>query len=328
MCFLYEKRKSTGLRTQIGVDKAYAFLDEMFSLSPFLKSVVMGGPGEPLEYSHFEDIISYFSKNGLAIHIYSSGNARIKKYVESIVDNVTLFRVSLDASNAETYVKTHGKKDFKNRLEYLKVLISKRDSRKSEMLIGVHFVIQKHNFGEILDFAKLVNSIGVDCVEYVWESYYVVNGMDDSEVIEATELLESVEKMRAESFSVISPLARVKHQLTEETSRLLTAEQVEKHCQDLTGRLNFTVNGNVSLCAQERFETESVFDLGDATPEIARKLRFGIDNGFTDFLPNGKFEVGCATCFCNNYNRTMNVMARFIEKHEDAHARLISGNEH
>jgi MoaA/NifB/PqqE/SkfB family radical SAM enzyme len=324
MCFLYENRKNTGLKSQIEIEKAFKFLDKAISLSPFLKSVVIGGPGEPLEYSHFEEVVKYFHTNGLATHIYSSGNGKIRKYLDSIVECVTLFRVSLDAVNEDTYLKTHGKKDFKKRVEYLNTLVSERNRKKSELLIGTHFVIQSHNYSEIIDFAKMVKEIGVDYVEYVWESYYVVNGLTDFQIDVATDMLNSIQDMRSKTFSIISPLGRKKHQLEKEVLTTLTSEQVERHCHDLTGRLNFTVGGNVSLCAKERFESDSVFNIGGASPETAIKLRNGIDAGFSEVLPKGKFEVGCAACFCNNYNRTMNSMINFIETHPDARAKLIA----
>jgi hypothetical protein len=137
-------------------------------------------------------------------------------------------------------------------------------------------------------------------------------------------MLNSIQDMRSKTFSIISPLGRKKHQLEKEVLTTLTSEQVERHCHDLTGRLNFTVGGNVSLCAKERFESDSVFNIGGASPETAIKLRNGIDAGFSEVLPKGKFEVGCAACFCNNYNRTMNSMINFIETHPDARAKLIA----
>ncbi len=323
MCFLYGSRKSTGLNTQVDINKAIVFLDEIISVSPFLKSAVVGGPGEPLEYSYFGEMVRYFYSKGLATHIYSSGNWRVIGYLDLIMECVTLFRVSLDAANESTYRKTHGKSDFVKRVEYLGALVSERNRRGADLVVGAHFVIQSHNFSEIVDFANMVKGIGVDYVEYVWESYYAVNGLSDAQIDIATDMLASIQGLRSEGFSVISPLERRKHQLVEEVTIELTSDQVERYCHDLRGRLNFTVGGNVSLCAKERFDSGSVFNIGEASPEVAIKLRKGIDSGFSEVLPKGKFEVGCAACFCSNYNKNMRSMIGFIEKNPDALARLI-----
>ncbi|MCI5148372.1 MAG: hypothetical protein D3916_03075 [Candidatus Electrothrix sp. MAN1_4] len=327
MCFLYEKRKKTGLKNQIDIHAALSFLDKIFSLSPFLKSVVIGGPGEPLEYSYFEDIVKYFYLNGLSTHIYSSGNGKIQKYLDTIMNYVRLFRVSLDATNKITYFKTHGKKDFEKRLEYLGILVSEKKLRNSNILIGAHFVIQSHNHSEIFEFAKMLKDIGVDYVEFVWESYYVVKGLTESEIQTALEMLNLAKQLKNFHFSIISPLARKKHQLEKENLIPLTLDQVERHCYDLTGRLNYSVGSYISLCAKERFNSNSVFNIGKASYETAIKLRDGIDTGFSNILPEKKIEVGCSACFCNNYNKTMNTMVDFINTYPDAEARLINTDD-
>ena len=324
MCFTAELRKASGLTLQIDIEKAFRFLDRVISLSPFLKSVVIGGPGEPLQYSHLPEILEFFFSKGLVTHIYSSGHGDSNACIEAILKYATLFRMSLDASSGETYKLTHGRNDFDRRCNTIRHLIQLREETASEVILGLHFVIQKHNFGEIFAFAELAKNLRVDYVEYVWESYYTVMGLTDDEASDACGLLGQARELGQDNFSVITPVQRPKHRLVQERMIKMTGAQVERHCSDLTGCLNFTVGGFVSLCAKERFNSKSLFNLGEVSEDVATRLNTGIRNGFADILPIEAFDVGCSSCFCNNYNRAMRTIVNFIQQNDDAEALLIS----
>ena len=323
MCFTEKLRKASGLGVQIDINKAFAFLDRTVALSPLLKSAVIGGPGEPLQYSHFSEIVEFLNSRGIVTHIYSSGHGNLVRCADAILKHVTLFRVSLDASTASTYQATHGRNDFTPRCDVIRMLVNRREKTDSRVILGVHFVIQRHNFCEIFTFAELAKQLGVDYVEYVWESYYSVMGMTDEEGAAAQDLLEQAHRYAEDGFSVITPIDRIKHRLALEITTKMTSSQVERHCFDLTGRLNFTVGGFISLCAKERFNVQSPFNIGQASEDVATKLVLGIRNGFGELLPKEPFEVGCSSCFCNNYNRAMRTMAGFIQEFADAEALLI-----
>jgi len=323
MCFTVEQRRETGFKTEIAIEKAFGFLDRTLALSPFLKSAVIGGPGEPLEYTHFREILEFLATRSMAIHIYSSGSSKVRAYADSILKYATLFRVSLDAATATTFGLTHGRSDFEARVESMRQLVALREQTGSPVILGLHFVVQKHNVDEIQLFAEMAKKLKVDYVEYVWESYYTVMGMTAEESRAAMDALAQVRSLDDGSFAVVTPLARVKHRLAEERTAIMTGAQVESHCFDLTGRLNFTVGGFVSLCAKERFNPASAFNLGEVSAELAERLHHGIQNGFVGFLPKERFEVGCSACFCNKYNSAMRTMVNFIEQNDDAEAVLI-----
>ena len=88
---------------------------------------------------------------------------------ETVVNSLTWIRVSLDSGIPENYDKlrvTNKSNNFKVVLSNIKKLIEYKKKFKSNMTIGVGFVVSKDNFEEILDFANLFKELDVDYCQY------------------------------------------------------------------------------------------------------------------------------------------------------------------
>ena len=88
---------------------------------------------------------------------------------ETIVKSLTWIRISLDSGIAKNYNKlrvTNKSNNFDIVLKNIKKLIEFKKKFKSDITIGVGFVVSQDNYNEILDFAKLFKDLDVDYCQY------------------------------------------------------------------------------------------------------------------------------------------------------------------
>lgn len=179
---------------------AVATLEELYRYGT--KSIVFTGGGEPLLHPEFHTIF-LFSAARFDISIKTNG-LLIDKYTEELL-NAKWVRVSLDASNKETYKKTHGVDFF----DKVCVNIENFSKHKDKTTLGIGFLIGSETIGEVEEGIKLARNLGADYIQLRPFSDWLCNDSDEEF------LYHLIDSESTENFKVLFPnQARYKKKYT------------------------------------------------------------------------------------------------------------------
>ena len=117
--------------------------------------------------------------------MYSNGSMMQRfDLFETIVESLEWIRVSIDAGNKKSYDDlrvTNSTNNFDVVLSNIKKLIQKKKKLKSNIIIGVGFVVTQDNYKEVIDFANLFKDIDIDYCQFKPEIIQIErNGTQDN----------------------------------------------------------------------------------------------------------------------------------------------------
>jgi len=132
------------------------------------------GGGEPTVHKNFDKIIRLTHQKGFKIGLICNGSSFHKWPMEELLPMFEWIRVSLDAYDAETHIRTHGKTaKFEPTVSNLKMLANIKKSQNLSTTLGAGFITNQHadmdrslhKFVEVckdcgLDYAQLRPSFG------------------------------------------------------------------------------------------------------------------------------------------------------------------------
>lgn len=130
-----------------------------------VKSIFFAGDGDPLLNKDCVEMIEYTKTNGIDIALNTNGRLLNEKKINSLVQNLSWIRVSVNAGTKDNYGKIHGtsSKDFEIVMNNLKLLVKyKQKHKRDDFIIGVQCLLLEENQHEIRDLAKKLKDIGVD----------------------------------------------------------------------------------------------------------------------------------------------------------------------
>ena len=123
-----------------------------------VRSINWTGGGEPCLNKHLKEAIEYCGSNGIKMGIFTNGTLFDKwGMFETMVDNMTWVRFSVDAGTKETYDNIRVAKEnrgWDKMVENLTKLIEVNKQKGNKIDIGVGYVISPDTYHEIVDFAK------------------------------------------------------------------------------------------------------------------------------------------------------------------------------
>jgi len=137
----------------------------IFDQFPKVRWIGMTGIGESLMNPDFLKMMEYVKKDpSIYIELFDpfflTNEKVLKKWVDLSVDKVY---VSLDAATPETYAIQRPGFDFKKILNNLKLLDKiKKDHNKHYPRLCFHFIINKYNINDVLEYLDLVKSLNID----------------------------------------------------------------------------------------------------------------------------------------------------------------------
>lgn len=148
------------------LDMSLAELENILRLLPDLKTVKLGGLGEPLYHPDLENFLRTLKLHDLRTWMNTNGtplvNEKIREIVLKYVDDVA---VSFDSTDKETFEKIRIHADMDKIKEGAKLLIKERNEKKARTLIGVNFVVSHMNYEEVGDkLFNFIRDLGVDYV--------------------------------------------------------------------------------------------------------------------------------------------------------------------
>lgn len=136
-----------------------------------IKAINWTGGGEPTQNPFLGEAIKFINENSkIEMGMFTNGSLLERfNLFEIIVKSLKWIRISIDAGKAETYDnlrKTNKNNNFNQVMKNIKKLIEFKKKFKSDLIIGVGFVVTKENYKEIKNFSEIFKSIDVDYCQF------------------------------------------------------------------------------------------------------------------------------------------------------------------
>jgi len=129
--------------------------------------VALSGAGEPFLNPDLLDMIRYARAGGAAV-LTTTNFTLCRRKIEGILDsNLSLLKISLDATKPETYVKIRGVDFFDRIVSDIETLQSlKRKRRRKTPHLRLQFVIQHDNIDEIAAMVEQAHRLCADALYF------------------------------------------------------------------------------------------------------------------------------------------------------------------
>ena len=135
-----------------------------------VRAVNWTGGGEPTLNKHLKEAIEYCGQNGIKMGMFTNGTLFDKwDMFDTLVDNMTWVRISVDAGTKETYNGVRvakGNQDWDKMVSNLTRLIEVNQSKGNKIDIGVGYVISPDTYHEIVDFANFFEDFDLSYCQY------------------------------------------------------------------------------------------------------------------------------------------------------------------
>jgi len=169
-----------------------------------VKAVTFTGGGEPLLYPKVLESVKYAKKLGLDVGFITNGLALTKSACEVILDNCVWIRISLDASNPEEYLLTHGMggTTFKKVEENIALLTQTKKEKKSSCTIGVGYLTNKRLMKGMLPATEFCKKVEVDYIQFRpfhWDMTPIDEQLKKCQKLETKEFLVLYSKHKYDS---------------------------------------------------------------------------------------------------------------------------------
>lgn len=162
-CFGFHPERDS---SRIPLDRARSILLQMRDLGA--RAVTFTGGGEPLVNPDTLPAVEFARSLGLDVAFITNGQTLNKKNADVILNNCVWVRISLDAATPKLFRLTHGMEGqaFEKVLQNIRLLVSRKKDLGSRTTIGIGFLTSSQTRQDILGFAGLGKSLGVDYSQY------------------------------------------------------------------------------------------------------------------------------------------------------------------
>lgn len=133
-----------------------------------VRGLIFTGGGDPLCSKYTLETVELAKSLGLDVGFITNGTLLTKHACEVLAKNCVWVRVSLDASDPETYKITHGLNEagFEKVLKNIKTLAATKKRLKSDCTVGVGYLTNDHTKDGMIRAAELCGDLGVDYIQY------------------------------------------------------------------------------------------------------------------------------------------------------------------
>jgi len=166
-----------------------------------VRAIQITGGGEPLVHPKIKNIFRDILDRKLELALVSNGMALDDELCKILSDSAWV-RISVDCATPETYssFRKVNKKMFFRTIENIKNLVK----YKKDSVIGAGFVVNKYNYKEIFDAAKLFKEIGVDnfriSAAFTPDGYSYFDGIYE----DSFELAKKAQELSDDNFTVFN----------------------------------------------------------------------------------------------------------------------------
>jgi len=280
----------------LSIDKNIMSLDHYIYLLnnlPFsIRNIEISGGGEPLLYKNIDVLLKAIKQKWIRGSLITNGSLLTPELSQTLINcRWNSIRISLNSSTIDTFKKVNGCDYFYVVMNNIKSLIKQRENKRLPK-ISLHFVIQKFNYFEVLEYFKLANSLGVD--KAMLDTLIVSDSnkyllLSDSENQEVLQLLQKAKKISRVDNNIENVLKLIKYDMytSEDTSR--REYLTDKYCAIVQSQLEVRSNGLVIPCCMAH-------DLANPSLNIKSKdikMIWKEYEGFRKNLARGKFYSFC-----------------------------------
>ncbi len=128
-----------------------------------VKAVTFSGGGEPLLYKPLPDVIEVLAAGGVRVAALSNGSNLKGRVADSLARHGTWVRISIDAWDDESYVKSRGAKrdDFSRLVDNICAFTA----RDTKCVLGISLIVGQNNHRHIAEVCSLLKDCGVNHVK-------------------------------------------------------------------------------------------------------------------------------------------------------------------
>lgn len=234
-------------------------IDRILAFFPNLNSVKLQGLGEPLLHPQIVAIFEKFKNKKVRIWTITNGTLlNSEKYRNILLDHVDDVAVSFDSVNKENFNYLRRGADMDRIVQGIKSLVKERDERKSDLVIGINFVISHQNYQELDQLDKTAAALKVDYVTVADVENWMIPGEEE---------FQSSAKFVAETRK-LSP--QIRQKVNRLRLRLLRRGIIlgYKHCKRKLGNCYWpfksvfiTVEGEITPCCLRMHKAHSFGNL-------------------------------------------------------------------
>lgn len=148
-------------KDSIPEDRMLALAHEFVEMG--VKAVTFSGGGEPFLYKPLPDVIEILAAGGIRVAALSNGSNLKGRIADAFARHGTWVRISLDAWDNESYVKSRGAKpdDFTRLIDNIRAFTA----RDTKCILGVSLIVGQDNHQHIAEICTLLKSCGVNHVK-------------------------------------------------------------------------------------------------------------------------------------------------------------------
>lgn len=135
--------------------------------NPQLIKIKLQGMGEPLVNKYLFDMIGYARSFGIASEIITNGSLLNERNINSLIKSrLSKIIISIDGASKKTFESIRVKSNFETVVENSRKLISISKKNFLRPEISAWCTVQKENYNEVNDIAKLCRELGFDNLTY------------------------------------------------------------------------------------------------------------------------------------------------------------------
>lgn len=136
-------------------------LSELGSLG--LKSIMMGGEGEPLLHRDMAEIILHAKGSGIDVAMTTNGVLLTKEFAREALQSISWIKVSINAGTPESYGRIHRTKqdDFERVLANLATAVQVGRELGAECVIGAQMILLPENAAEVQELVAYCRAAGL-----------------------------------------------------------------------------------------------------------------------------------------------------------------------
>lgn len=148
-------------RDRIPEPKMWEIVEDLIAMK--VQAVTFSGGGEPLLYKPLPDVVEALAKAGIRVATLSNGVNLKGRMAEAFARHGTWARISLDAWDDDSYVKSRGARpgDFTKLLDNMRAFAA----TGTRCVLGVSLIVGHDNHRQVHHICRLMKEIGVNHVK-------------------------------------------------------------------------------------------------------------------------------------------------------------------
>lgn len=284
----------------------FDLIDEFAELG--VKGIILNGGGEPLANPVTTEAFSKIRKKGMEAALITNGGLLNEKNIPEIVDNCLFVRVSLDAATDKTHKALHNpnnpeKDNLKTILSNIKKMASLAEERKSQIEIGVGYVVSEENIEEIFEAAKRVKETGAQYIQ-IRPVYCEGKKISKENLDKIVKNIQRAMQFNDENFKVLPML----HRFNEVIDNGRSYSKCRAHC--VTGIV--CADANVYVCCQYKLNPK--FKLGSLKEKTFKEIW---ESKERQEVINRIDLARCPPCKYNKYNEVIDYLTNKEGRHKN-----------